>query len=53
MVTRKEIIEVMMETIAEREDAINANPKAKRDRELTLVSSGFRIIETEEPQIAA
>ena len=45
--TREEIIESMMETIAECEAAIKARPMAKRDRELTLVSSGFSIVQVE------
>lgn len=49
MTKREEILEVIAETIMECESAIEASPKAKRDRELTLVSSGFRIIQIEEP----
>lgn len=52
--SREEIIASMMETISECENAIQARPAAKRDRELTLVSSGFRItqVETEEEALA-
>mgnify|MGYP001613853051 FL=1 len=43
--THDEIIESMMETIMECEAAIKARPMAKRDMELTLVSSGFQIVQ--------
>ena len=45
MTKREEILEVIAETIMECEAAIEASPRARRDRELTLVSSGFRIAE--------
>ena len=45
--TREEIVESMMETIAECEAGIKARPMAKRDMELTLVSSGFQIVQVE------
>jgi hypothetical protein len=45
MMTHDEIIESMMETIAECEAAIQCRPTSKRAYELTLVSSGMEIIE--------
>lgn len=45
--THDEIIESMMETIAECEQAIKARPSSKRDYELTLVSSGMEIVQVE------
>lgn len=45
--TRKEIIESMMETIAECEQGIKARPSSRRDYELTLVSSGMNIVQVE------
>lgn len=52
--TTDEIIESMMETIAECEAAIKARPMAGQSYELTLVSSGFQIkqVETEEEALA-
>jgi hypothetical protein len=48
MMTHDEIIESMMETIAECEQAIKARPSSRRDFELTLVSIGMQIIEVED-----
>lgn len=45
--THDEIVESMMETIAECEQAIKARPSSKRDYELTLVSSGMNIVQVE------
>jgi len=45
--THDEIIESMMETIVECEQAIKARPSSKRDYELTLVSSGMKIVQVE------
>ena len=50
--THDEIIESMMETIAQCEEAIKARPMAKRDYELTLVSSGFKIVQIESDEEA-
>ena len=50
MTKREEIIEVMQETIAEREEAIKARPSSKREFELTLVSSGMDIVQVETPE---
>ena len=52
MTKREEIIEVMQETIAEREEAIKARPSSKREFELTLVSSGMDIVQVETPEQA-
>lgn len=53
-ISTEEIIEIMMETIAECEAAIDARPSSKRDVEITLVSNGFRIaqVETDEEALA-
>jgi hypothetical protein len=45
--TTEEIIESMMETIAELEQGITACPSGKRDLEITLVSSGMSIVQVE------
>lgn len=52
--SREEIIASMMETIAECEDAIQARPTSKREKELTLVSSGFHVVQvnTDEEALA-
>lgn len=52
--THDEIVESIMETIAECEAGIKARPSSKRDYELTLVSSGMNIVqvETDEQAIA-
>jgi hypothetical protein len=50
--THDEIVESMMETIAECEQAIKARPSSKRDFEMTLVSSGMRIVEVQDDQQA-
>lgn len=47
MWSREEIIEAMMDTISECENAIQARPSSKKERELTLASSGFRIVQVE------
>ena len=54
MVKRAEILELIQETIAEREADIMARPSSKREFELTLVSSGMNIVEvqTEEQALA-
>ena len=51
--THDEIIESMMETIAECEQAMKASPSSKRAYELTLASSGMEIIEISEEALAA
>ncbi len=50
--TRREIIEVMQETISEREQAIMARPSSKREFELSLVSSGMNVVEPQNEQQA-
>lgn len=50
MTKREEILECMKETIAERMEAIRARPSSKREFELSLVSSGMNIVESEEAQ---
>jgi len=45
--THDEIVESMMETIAECEQAIKSRPSSKRDFEMTLVSSGMKIVQVE------
>ena len=52
MVKREEILELIQEEIAEREQAIKARPSSKREYELTLVSSGMDIVQVETPEQA-
>lgn len=52
MVKREEIIELMQETIAEREEAIKARPSSRREFELSLISSGMNIVEVQNDQQA-
>jgi len=52
MTKREQIIEVMQETIAEREAAIMARPSSKREFELSLVSSGMNVVEPQNEQQA-
>lgn len=52
MTKREQIIEVMQETIAEREEAIKARPSSKREFELSRVSSGMDIVQVETPEQA-
>lgn len=42
-----EIVELMAETIIELEQGIQARPTSRREREITLQSSGFRIVQVE------
>lgn len=46
-ISKQEILELMLETIAECEAAIDARPLSRKDREITLVSSGYRIVQVE------
>jgi len=50
--THDEIIELMQETITEREEAIKARPSSKREFELTLISSGMNIVQAENDEQA-
>ena len=43
----EDIVALMMETIIELEADIQARPSGRRDRELTLQSSGFQIVQVE------
>ena len=52
MVKRAEILELIEETIAEREAAIMARPSSKREFELSLVSSGMNVVEPQNEQQA-
>ncbi len=45
--THEEIVELMMETIIELEDAIVARPSGRREREASLVATGFQVLEIE------
>lgn len=46
-ISTEEIIEIMMETIAECDAVIQSQANRKRDVEITLISSGFRIVQVE------
>jgi hypothetical protein len=48
----REILEVMIETIMELDQAIQARASGKREAEITLVSSGFRIVQVESDEEA-
>ena len=52
MVKRAEILELIQEEIAEREQAIMARPSSKREFEISLVSSGMNIVEAQDNEQA-
>lgn len=50
--THDEIVELMAETIIELEQGIQARPTSRKEREITLESSGFSIVQVETDQEA-
>ena len=50
--SHEDIVELMMETIIELEDAIVARPSGRREKEAQFAFDGFQIIEIEEEAAA-